>query len=197
MPITNTAWTSYLEPQRPGKLKPSPFLKSHTNFAQASDPQVRREICQWIVVNGLSLLKVFDCPLALDLLSRDEDQLLQGFRQDCTDLLEEVPTYQRDAELHSISLYWLLLVSCGAKDDFRPRKFDPKYTAKDNANMIGSLVGISGSNCFGDFDSQAMLNALSKSKVFTQYEISMLDIANLTSKMAKSLPIGFPKGHLV
>ena len=149
------------------------------------------------MVNGLSLLKVFDCHLALDLLSKDEDQLLQGSRQDCTGLLEEVPTYQRDRELHSISLYWLLLVSYGAKDDFRPRKFNLKYTAKDNANIIGSLVGISGSNCFGDFDSQAMLNALSKSKVFTQHKISILDITNLTSKMMKSLPIGFPKRHLV
>lgn len=149
------------------------------------------------MVNGLSLIKVSNCQLAFDLLRKDEDQLLQGFRQDYTNLLEDVPTYQRDAEYHSISLYWSLLVSCGVKNDFRPRKFDPKYTAKDNANMIGSLVGISGSNCFGDFDSQAMLNALSHSKVFTQDEISMLDIANLTSKMTTSIPIGFPKGHLV
>jgi hypothetical protein len=91
----------------------------------------------------------------------------------------------------------LLLVSCGKKDDFRLRKFDPKYTASDNANMIGSLVGITGSNRFGDFNSQAMLNALSHSKVFTQHEISMLDIATLTSDMMTSLPIGFPKGYLV
>jgi hypothetical protein len=149
------------------------------------------------VINGLSLVKASNCHLAFDLLRKDEDQLLQGFRQDYTDLLEDVPTYQQDAEFHSISLYWLLFVSCGAKDNFRPCKFDPKYTAKDNANIIGSLVGISGSNCFGDFDSQAMLNALSNSKVFTHHEISMLDIGNLTSKMTKSLPIGFPKGHLV
>jgi hypothetical protein len=149
------------------------------------------------VVNSLSLAKVSNCRLVFELLRKDQDQLLQGFRKDHTDILEDLAN-QWNADFHSLSLHWLLLVSCGGEDDdFRPRKLDPKFTANDNANIIGSLVGITGSNRFGDFDSQAMLNALSHSKVFTQHEISRLEIAKLTSKMMASLPIGFPKGYLV
>jgi len=149
------------------------------------------------VVISLSLVKVSNCRLVFELLRKDQDQLLRGFRQEHTDFLEEIPINQQNAEFHRISLYWSLFVSCGGEDAFRPRKFDPKYTARDNTNMIGSLVGITGSNGFGDFDSQAMLNALSNSQVFTLDDIHKLDIVNLTNKMTTSLPIGFPKGYLV
>jgi hypothetical protein len=147
------------------------------------------------VLIGLSLGS--NCSLVSELLGKDQDQLLQGFRQDHTDILEDIPKNQHNAEFHRISLHWLLFVSCGAKHNFGPRKFDRRYTAGENANMIGSLIDIKGSNRFGDFDSKAMLNTLSHSKVFTQYDISELDIANLTSKITTSLPIGFPKGYLV
>lgn len=138
-----------------------------------------------------------NCSLVSELLGKDQDQLLQGFLQDHMDLLEDIPKNQQNAEFHCISLQWLLFVSCGAEHDFGPRKFDPKYTAGENANMIGSLIGIKGSNRFGHFDSQAMANALSHSKVFTKYDISVLGIANLASKIMTSLPIGFPEGYLV
>jgi hypothetical protein len=91
----------------------------------------------------------------------------------------------------------LLFVSCSAKHDFRPRKFNPRYTSGENANMIGSLIGIKESNRFGHFDLQAMANALSHSKVFTKYDSSVLGIANLASKIMTSLLIGFPEGYLV
>jgi hypothetical protein len=147
------------------------------------------------VLIGLSLDS--NCNLVSELLGKDQDQLLQGFRQDYTDLLEDIPKNQQNAEFHRISLHWLLFVSCGAEHDFGPRKFDPRYTAGENANMIGSLIGIKGSNRFGHFDSQAMANALSHSKVFTKYDISVLGIANLASKIMASLPISFPEGYLV
>jgi len=165
-------------------------------LSQTSRPQVRNRLCQWLVINGLSLVKVSNCHITFDLLSKDQDQLLQVFRQDYTDLLAVIPTNQQNAELHRISLYWLLFASCGEEDDLGPRKLDPKYSASDNANMIGSLVGITGSNRFGDYDLQAMLNALSNSRVFTN-DIRTLDIVYLTHEMTTSLPIGFPRGYLV
>ena len=147
--------------------------------------------------NSLSLVNVSNCRLVFKLLRKDQDQLLQSFRKDHTDLLEDLAN-QQNADFHSLSLHWLLFVSCGGEDDdFRPRKLDPNCTANDNANMIGSLVDITGSNRFGDFNPQAMLDALSHCKAFTQEEIRMLDIEKLTSKMMTSLPIGFPKGYLV
>ena len=93
------------------------------------------------------------------------------------------------------SLRFTDMCSCYvAEDDFRQHKFDPKYTAHENANMYGSLVGITGSNCFGDLDTQSILNALSKSKAFTNDEIRMLDTVKLTCQMRSSL---FPQGYLV
>ena len=91
----------------------------------------------------------------------------------------------------------MLFILYKGEADLGPRKLDPKYTASDNANIIGSLVSITGSNHFRDFDSQVILNTLSNSRVFTLDDIRTLDIVNLTSKMTTSLPIGFLKGHLV
>ncbi|KAG9228121.1 hypothetical protein BJ875DRAFT_490198 [Amylocarpus encephaloides] len=60
----------------------------------------------------------------------------------------------------------------------------------------GSLFSISGPARFGSFGSQAMLDALSESKIFADDDIHTLDIAHLTSRMIALLPIGFPQGYL-
>ena len=77
------------------------------------------------------------------------------------------------------------------------RKLNLKYIASNNTNIIGSLISITGSNRFRDFDSQVILNTLSNSRVFTLNDIRILDIVNLTRKITTSLPIGFLKGYLV
>jgi hypothetical protein len=157
---------------------------------------------------GLTLLKDYDIPPALELLRKDRDELLQAFQngqdellqafwRDHTDLFPGSTSAQRSAEFQRISLLRCLLVFSGGKDDIRQHRFAPEYTASDNVNLYGSLVGITGSNCFGNFDSQVILDALSKSKVFTHDDIRTLDIVKLTSQMMTSLPIGFPQGYLV
>jgi hypothetical protein len=145
---------------------------------------------------SLNLLKDYDTPLVLELLGKDQDELLQAFRKDYTDLFVSANA-QQSIEFHNISLLRRLFVFSGGRDDLWQRKFDPKYTVNDNVNLYGSLVGIAGSNRFGSFDLQAILKALSKSKVFTNDDICTLDIVNLTSQMIAFLPIGFPQGYLV
>jgi hypothetical protein len=59
------------------------------------------------------------------------------------------------------------------------------------------MLSISGSKPFGTFDSQKILYALSKSPVFSEDAISNLDVMELSAKLMKHVPIGFPAGYLV
>lgn len=167
-----------------------PFTNGDANIYQESPPQVRKKYAQFLSFIALNLVKDYDTPSVIKLLQKDQDELLEAFRKDYADLLKAAPEIsQQTAEFHRISLRRRLLVFAGGKDDFRQRKVDPKYTADDNANFYGSLVGITGSNRFGSFDPQELCKALSRSKVFANDD-HVLDIASLTSQMMASLPIG-------
>lgn len=143
-------------------------------------------------------------PLALDLLAKDQDDLLQPFQQGHTDLLEtaleiEIPvkTLER-SKLQSISLVRGLLEFSGGRVECRQHAFDQEYTASDNISLCGILIGITGTNRFGNFDSQKMYNALLKSKIFAEdSDISALDTVKWSIEMMNFLPIGFSKGYLV
>jgi hypothetical protein len=188
----------YLLPRRTGELATHSFIHSDAKLYQESDPKVRKKYAQCLLFLVLNLLNDYDAAPVLELLRKDQDELLQAFRKDHTDLFKAAPANpQRIAEFHRISLLRRLFVFSGGRDDFLQRKIDPKYTANDNVNLYGSFVGVTGSNRFGNFDSQAMLSALSKSKVFTDEDIRTLNIVELSGQMLASLPIGFPQGYLV
>ncbi len=60
------------------------------------------------------------------------------------------------------------------------------------------LVGVTGTNQFGDYNPKEMYNALLKSKVFSKdSDIGTLDTMGWSMQMMEFLPIGFPEGHLV
>jgi hypothetical protein len=63
--------------------------------------------------------------------------------------------------------------------------------AIDNLNLLGSLVGVIRSNCLWNFNLQAILSALSRSKAIANEYIDTLDIAKLFSKLMTLLLIGF------
>ncbi len=59
-----------------------------------------------------------------------------------------------------------LLELSGGMVDCRQHSLDQEYTISDNFNLYKILVGVTGTNWFGNFDPNEMCNALLKSKVF-------------------------------
>jgi hypothetical protein len=84
-----------------------------------------------------------------------------------------------------------LLILAGGPEDPNQLKFDQEYTAIDNLNLYGSLIGVTGSNCFRNFDLQAILSTLYKAKAITNEYIYTLDIAELIRKLMTLLAIEF------
>ncbi|KAG4434990.1 hypothetical protein IFR05_009515 [Cadophora sp. M221] len=136
---------------------------------ETSKPLVRKKFTLCLVLLALSLLDDYNTPSAIQLLEKDQDGVLQVFHKDLADLFKATECQNRKAELHIIGL----------------------YTAIDNLNLLGSFVGVTGSNRFGNFDLQAILSALSGSKAITNEYIDALDIAELISQLTTLLPIGF------
>ena len=99
--------------------------------------------------------------------------------------------------MQMISLARCLLEFSGGREDFEQHKFDKEFTANENANLFRDLIGITGSNFFGRFDAQKMLNALSTSKVFADNDLQTIDIVELSFRMMDFLPIGYRQEHLV
>lgn len=142
---------------------------------------------------ALSLLEDYNTPLAIQLLEKNQDGVLQAFRKDSTDIFKAMSAkcQNRKAEAQLIGLAQRLLVFAGSPGDVHQLQFDQEYTAIDNHNLLGSLVSVTGSSRFRNFDLQAILSALYKSKAITNEYIDTLDIAELIGKLMTLLPIGF------
>jgi hypothetical protein len=146
-----------------------------------------------LVLLALSLLKDYNTPSAIQLLEKNQDGVLQAFRKDPIDLFKATSAkcQTRKAEAQLNGLIRRLLIFAGGPEDVHQLKFDQDYTAIDNHNLLGSLVSVTGSNSFRNFDLQAILGALYKSKAITNEYINTLDIAEFISKLMTLLPIGF------
>lgn len=150
---------------------------------------------------GLNLVESYDSPPALALLAKDEDDLLQPFRNSYIDLPEASSAQVEElirAEQQTTSLVRGMLELAGGRVERQQHVEDQEYTARDNAGLCGSLIGITGTNQFGNFDLKQMHNALLKSKIFAgDPDISTFDPAIWSEKMMAYLPIGFQEGYLV
>jgi hypothetical protein len=157
----------------------------------------------------LNLLNNYDKPPALELLRKDQCEVLQAFREIRRSRFNWRPrisaaqfeTQDRskkscDIDLHWISIIRKVLEFFGGRENVLQENFDPDFSAIDNANLCAALLGISGSNPFGKFDVRKMRNALSKSKLFANDDISTLEIGTLTIRMMNFLPFEYPS-HLV
>ena len=97
-----------------------------------------------------------------------------------------------------ISLIRAVLELAGGMVDCRQHVLGQEYAISDNFNLYKILVGVSGTNWFGNFDPKEMSNALLKSKVFNDdADIGTLDTVGWSMQMMEFLPIGFPEGYLV
>ena len=76
-------------------------------------------------------------------------------------------------------------------------EFAEEYTASKNADLYASVLGITKKRHFGDFNSEVMRNALSKSLLFSEMTIDARNVEEWNTKMMEFLPIGFREGYLV
>ena len=90
----------------------------------------------------------------------------------------------------TIGLVRRLHILAGGTVNVHQLEFDHANTGRENVNLYGSLVGVTGSNHFENIDLQAMLSALSRSKAINDEDILALDISELISQMMTFLPIG-------
>ena len=146
-----------------------------------------------LVLLALSLLEDYNTPSAIQLLEKNQDGVLQAFRKDSTDLFKAMSAkcQNRKAEAQLIGLVRRVFIFADGLEDVHQLQFAQEYTAIDNHNLLGSLVGVTGSSRFRNFDLEAILNALSRSKAITNECIDALDIAELISQLTASIPIGF------
>ena len=123
---------------------------------------------------------------------------MNSFQKDYTDLYKPDSAFPDwNAEFHTISLIRRLLEYCGGKIDKRQHKFDANSISNDNLNIYCSLVGLAGSNDFGNFDSQSMLEQLAKSRIFTSEDLQTLNVREWADQISDELDLGFPPGYLV
>lgn len=186
-------------------------LQNGTNSCQTLNPKVKTTSTQLLLFITLNLVDVYDTPLVLDLLGKDEDELLDTLWDSYSDpfayLPSKIANFKAEdefleahnvAEFHRISLVRSVAEHAGADMDVRQHKLDLDYTANYNHNILGSMISsISGSKPFGTFSPQKMLDALSKSPVFPDDTISKLDVVKLSAELMERLPIGLPDGYLV
>ena len=101
---------------------------------------------------------------------------------------------KRRDEAQTTSLIRALLELSGGRVDLQQPEFAEEYTASNNADLYASVLGIMRKRHFGDFDSEAMRNALSKSPLFSEM---IIDLEEWITEMMDFLPVGFRKGYLV
>ena len=148
------------------------------------------------MLNALISYNDYNSPSALKLLEKDEKELLRCFWKVNWDL----PTADSMAgsnknhriQRHETSLIQKVFkLAGGCPQNDLQHDLDPGVTAFENARICGHVVGIDGSNSFGNFDAQKMCDALSKSKLLAN--VSKFEIATLTSQIIPSVLIGYPQ----
>jgi hypothetical protein len=171
---------------------------------------VKTRFTQLLLFITLRLVDDYETPLIFELLEKNEDELLQPlwdlypdrltYLSKVVDFKAEGPLFtaaESAAECHRITLFRFLIEYAGGKVDKRQHRFDLNFIARGNANIFGSMLGISGSNPFGTFDSQKLLNALSRSPIFPGDTVHQWDLFELNTKLMAHLQFGFPDEHLV
>ena len=129
----------------------------------------------------LNRQRSYDSYEALELLAKDQADLLQSFQKCHADPFKKLSEHKtpiktlHDSELQIISLVRGLFELSGDIVDCRQHALDQEYTFSDNLNLYMVLVGVIGTNRFEDFDPEEMNNALLKSKVFVKSDIGTLN----------------------
>ena len=164
---------------------------------QASDPQSLRTLAHNIVLLTLSLTD-YDSSNAQNSLNRNQDDLISGLQLSVSAPVQ--PSYEPEAartEAQTNSLLGALLAQSGCTLNTLQHGFAAEYTANDNVNLLASLLQITTTRRFGDWDPMVVNRIQSKSLVFSGLVSSIHDLEVWTRDTMLCLGIGFPKGYLV
>jgi hypothetical protein len=156
---------------------------------------VKKKLAQNLVFLFLNLEKDHDSIDAHVYLESSPDDLLENLQHSLSTLLPAQRTRRDEAQITSLAR--ALLEFSGGRVDCQQHGFAEEYTTSENTDLYASLLEITRTNQFGDFDSEKMRNTLSKSPVFAGMTIYASDPEEWTAKMIDRLPIGFQEGHLV
>jgi hypothetical protein len=156
---------------------------------------VQRKFAQNLVLLFFNLIQDHNSSDAHNYLKRDQNDLLESLQ-----LSLPIPTSLKRTkcdEAQITSLFRALLELSGGSVNLLQYGFAEEYTASENGDLYASVLGITRTRHFGDFDSEEMRNTLSKSTVFSGMTIREQDLKEWTTKMIEFLPVGFRKGYLV
>ena len=90
-----------------------------------------------------------------------------------------------------------LLKLSGGKSNLRQHEFAEEYKASQNADLFASVLDITRTNQFGEFDSKEICNLILKSPVFFGVAINVQDLDCWINDMRDFLCVGFREGYLV
>lgn len=165
--------------------------------AQAFTPSVRKRLAQNIVFLFLNLKNNHGSDDAQSCLKSNQEELLESLQLSLPIQVEEPPERMKLDETQITSFIRGLVEVSDGRVDVLQHNFGEEYTASENADLCASLLDITRTNQFGDFDREAMCTTLLKSPVFSEMEISVQDLKGWTTKMMNCLCLGFEKGYLV
>ena len=112
---------------------------------------VQGELAQNLVFLFLNLEKDHDSFDAYNYLKSNQHDLLESLR---LSLLIPVPGRTKRDEDQITSFVRALLELSGGRVDLQQHGFAEEYTASEKADLYASVLGITRTNQFGDFDSE-------------------------------------------
>lgn len=156
---------------------------------------VQANLAQNLVLLFLNLVKDHKSSDAHNYLVSNQDDLLESLRLSLP--IPVPPKRTKRDEAQKTSLVRALLELSGSRVDLLQHGFAKEYTVSENADLYASVLGITKTKQFGNFDSEEMRNTLSKSPVFSGLTIGVQDLEERIAKMVDSLRVGFREGYLV
>jgi len=152
----------------------------------------------------LNLLRSYDFRLALEFLTKDEDDLLQSFwksRRVLFKTASEIETLMKmlkDLKFHNILLLRCLLKFSDDRVKRRQHALDSEHSISNNVNLFDLLIDIVDTNSFESFDLKQMHDALWKFEIFAEdSDISTLNTVKWSMQLMNFLLIDFSKRYLI
>lgn len=157
-------------------------------ISQGSALPVQEKLAQNLVLLFLNLEKDHN---SYEYLERTHYDLLEDLRRSLSIPVPAKRTKRDEAQL--TSLVRALLELSGGRVDDQQQDFAEEYTASENTDLCASVLNITRTRHFGDFDSEEMCKMLSKSAVFSGMTVGVRDLEKWTFEMTEYLHVEFPK----